>query len=407
LSNGYPEYSKLPYKLFDTTGKEVNIGKPQILPYDNDESYHPEIRNNILCPVGIYVEKALPYGVQLIGSGGILWTQPILTLLNRYPNASVNEWDGTTLTIDDENGAILATAIAAGKKESWEENKQTFSAFTGVMLGDWQQNGDSDASISKNTGIYGFHRGQMAYSFKDDGTAFIGKSGRGRIYFDGNSGSIKSSMWDEKNQGLCLDVDDGKLDMIMLAGYAKVALPEKSKLNTYYEYRDYQKATTWNEKDIYYKQNNSGSYSLIGTLTEEEFNTPNMVYYISIDEYVKTTDIEINESKTYYIKTSQNRYISLTTQDTLYPLSIGAYKTSRDRSFKVEWDGTCHIGNGYFYGSIDASSGSIGGWSIFGDYLMSNDGRTKLDGREGTISTEYFIARHNNNNLGEFGYIQG
>ena len=31
----------------------------------------------------------------------------------------INKWDGKTLEIDEEKGSILATAIAAGKKETW------------------------------------------------------------------------------------------------------------------------------------------------------------------------------------------------------------------------------------------------------------------------------------------------
>jgi hypothetical protein len=32
----------------------------------------------------------------------------------------------------------------------------------------------------------------MSYALKEDGTAFIGKSGSGRILFDGNKGTIAS-----------------------------------------------------------------------------------------------------------------------------------------------------------------------------------------------------------------------
>jgi hypothetical protein len=102
------------------------------------------------------------------------------------------------LTIDDSKGQILATAIAAGKKETWSEKENdseketSYSAFTGVMLGDWQE--DSDKSLTL-TGLYGFHRGQQCFAFKEDGKAFIGKSGKGRILFDGEKGTIESSLW--------------------------------------------------------------------------------------------------------------------------------------------------------------------------------------------------------------------
>jgi hypothetical protein len=54
----------------------------------------------------------------------------------------------------------------------------------------------------------------MSYAFKDDGTVFIGKSGRGRIQFDGNNGIIKSSSYDTAaDSGMKIDIDDGIIDI--------------------------------------------------------------------------------------------------------------------------------------------------------------------------------------------------
>jgi hypothetical protein len=60
------------------------------------------------------------------------------------------------------------------------------------MLGDWHSIGATADDISKQTGVYGFHHGAMSYAFKEDGTAFIGKSGKGRIIFNGNESTITS-----------------------------------------------------------------------------------------------------------------------------------------------------------------------------------------------------------------------
>ena len=81
-----------------------------------------------------------------------------------------------------EDGVILTPAIAAGKKNS-------DNTFSGVMLGDWQQTDTAD-DITQQIGVYGFHHGAMSYAFKEDGTGFIGKSGKGRINFNGDTGSI-------------------------------------------------------------------------------------------------------------------------------------------------------------------------------------------------------------------------
>jgi hypothetical protein len=61
------------------------------------------------------------------------------------------------------------------------------------MIGDWSnQELDTEASISRQTGVYGFHHGEMSYAFKEDGTAFLGKDGKGRINFNGNDATIYS-----------------------------------------------------------------------------------------------------------------------------------------------------------------------------------------------------------------------
>jgi hypothetical protein len=62
------------------------------------------------------------------------------------------------------------------------------------MIGDL-----SKENVATVTGIYGFKKGENTYAFKEDGTAFIGGSGTGRIEFDGESGLIQSGNY--KNTG--------------------------------------------------------------------------------------------------------------------------------------------------------------------------------------------------------------
>ena len=134
-----------------------------------------------------------------------LWTDPYFTWLSfalitednqtvyvsqgiafqRYVYASslVNEWDGTSLTLDEENGAVLATMIAAGTKNAKNQ-------FTGVMLGNWSSKADSSMD---QAGLYGFQNGAMSFGFTEDGTGFIGPSGAGRIQFDGRNAMISNS----------------------------------------------------------------------------------------------------------------------------------------------------------------------------------------------------------------------
>jgi len=139
-------------------------------------------------------------------SGGVLFAQPILIIQNRYASTMLNEWDGE-LTIDKKNGTILASMIGAGRKES-------DNTFSGVLMGTVSDtSGDTAAGGKGTTGMYGYNHSEQAFGFKDDGTAFIGKTGRGRIEFNGNSGVIQSSSYRVDGTGMRIDMDDGEIDM--------------------------------------------------------------------------------------------------------------------------------------------------------------------------------------------------
>ena len=114
---------------------------------------------------------------------GIQVAQAIAFARNLYPSSLVNEWNGQSLSLDEENSAILAKMISAGTKDS--RNR-----FTGVMMGDWHEKGDDSLDVP---GLYGFKSGAQSFGFKTDGTGFIGPSGQGRIEFDGNNALISNA----------------------------------------------------------------------------------------------------------------------------------------------------------------------------------------------------------------------
>lgn len=134
----------------------------------------------------------------------VVWSQPILFERNDYAVSEVNGWDGN-LKIDEENGTILTTKFVAGKKDA--NNK-----FSGVVMGDWSQS-DGESSIITTPGIFGFNGGNQTFGFKNDGTAFLGKSSGGRLTFDGNRATIQSSNYEENTEGMLIDLDDGIIRM--------------------------------------------------------------------------------------------------------------------------------------------------------------------------------------------------
>lgn len=134
--------------------------------------------------------------------------QAIAFSRNLYPSSLVNEWDGQSLSLDEDNSAIMSKMIAAGTKDA--KNR-----FTGVMMGDWHEKGDESLDIP---GLYGFAGGAQSFGFKTDGTGFIGTSGYGRIEFDGRNALISNptkSCYINLNPRMLenlLKVGEGKLD---------------------------------------------------------------------------------------------------------------------------------------------------------------------------------------------------
>ena len=223
-SNGEPTYSREPYSLYTDREGPDEIVKWKIIHHiDNDDKKEQKEKfigqlsdTNKLQPLSIYTKDAPVYGVQAYTIMEVekeqngetiietveypLWTQPILVLQNLWPNGVINAWDGKSLVLDEDNSTIIAASIAAGKKNS-EDN-----TFSGVMIGDWKGK-DAEDSITEQTGIYGFHHGAMSYAFKEDGTAFIGKSSMARINFDGNNATIYSSGYNQENSaGMMIDL---------------------------------------------------------------------------------------------------------------------------------------------------------------------------------------------------------
>ena len=243
LTNGEPYFYNVVYKLFEykiTEGNLSTLGKTaQQVPdvhwaITQGDDFKGAIVNGKdqarLNPFPLYIENAWLYGVNCYqdiskadkpnsttdvydpatGSepanldnttGTILWTQPIPIFINRYPSGTLNKWDGKELIIDNKESTIIARGIAAGKKES-------DNTFTGVIIGDWYNN--SDKPFPDTTGVYGMFHGQTSYALMDDGTAYFGRSGMGRIEIDGNNATLQSAGYEEYS-GMKIDLG-GKTD---------------------------------------------------------------------------------------------------------------------------------------------------------------------------------------------------
>ena len=100
---------------------------------------------------------------------------PIHLLLNKYGNAAINGWDGNSVNIDaNGNGVILAPQIGAGQKEA-------DNSFTGMLMGSVKEAGKN----KKDIGMFGYSFGERTMFLNaEDGSAIFGKKGPGQIILD-------------------------------------------------------------------------------------------------------------------------------------------------------------------------------------------------------------------------------
>ena len=242
---GNPSYYKDPYMLFkqgteennyDTTPPEGSWeGFMHYTPGGADDdsnwlktkAYLPTISKGALKPANMWVDGGdctyddgerishCAYYQYVSNDGNIIWSQPILIMQNRYPSPMLNAWDGE-FKIDEKNGTIMSTMVGAGRKTK-------NNTFEGVLMGDIEAGAGFNPDNKSGLGLYGFNDGAQSFGFNIDGTAFLGKSGRGRILFDGNSGSISSASYQQtrtgnteqpNTAGMMIDLDDGFIDML-------------------------------------------------------------------------------------------------------------------------------------------------------------------------------------------------
>ena len=210
-ADGVVNFYNIPYKLMKSNDEMSDLTW-SIITENSNVSLDglPKLKENLLLPSSIYFANLPICGVQCKNDNGdVLWTQPIYIYRDNYPSTTLNKWGGD-IQLNNNEGTILAKGLAAGKKNS-------NNTFSGVVLGDWSPT-DSDSSMTINTGIYGFHEGSISYAFKDDGEAFIGKDGAGRIEFNGKEGIIKSATFkspDNNNPGtgMKIDLSKGSLEL--------------------------------------------------------------------------------------------------------------------------------------------------------------------------------------------------
>lgn len=307
-STGYADYFKDPYQLKDKNYNTIECNWTIYNPLNNTDEDNDigKVEKGILKPATMYFKGSKPYGVQGLNGDTKLWIQPLVIIQNNYPSGMLNEWDGESIVLNEDEGQFLAPVIAAGRKNS-------DNTFSGVMFGDFAKSKSNNSITQGGTGLYGFDDGQLSFGFMEDGTAFIGKSGKGQILFDGKDSIIQSSNWKINSIGMFMDLDDGILKM---------------------------------------------------------HNT--------------------------------NGWIFIDAIDSTYPLSIGTDgSSSGNRNFRVKWDGSLYATGAEIHGKLYSDEGVIGGWTINSESIYSgstylySDNHTSDDYRLviGSGDNQFFVKK--------------
>ena len=386
-----PQYYKNPYKLFDKTTHEQINAIWEIKHSSNDNKFTPNLNEeNCLVPCAFYVDDSENpvYSVVIAKnqSGNVLWAQPLLILQNRYGSPMLNSWDGS-LQINEENGTILSTMVGAGRKNS---NNQ----FEGVLMGDV---GGTVYDGATGLGLYGYHQGAQSFHFGIDGTAFIGKSGGGRIEFDGNKAVIQSASRRNEGKddgpGMKIDLDDGYIDINGVDNsYPKIRIDQKDPYLTIDSNEDNEIIHIGSNE--YYLQSDgyeTGNFELSdgeknsqepGHGTKFDLKTGLLDSYnlklISKNVYLDSSD---NSSNYFVVKNNDGRNLlylgdnSQYLQSADYNETEGAedgVKLDLKNGSLIGYDFKLHAGNNKTYTEINSNAEKS-------QVIVKNDGKTLFD----------------------------
>lgn len=425
------DYFKNPYILYGNNTNEIAATWTCLNGYiapegvKTDESaYTPKItkdtktQEQYLTPLSFYVSGACEK-VCVIGEvgGNIVWSQPLLIMQNKYPSAMVNEWDGNLNVGGIDKGTIFAPRFVAGKKET--DNK-----FSGVMLGNWSNTVSDNSLTQGDTGLYGYDKGEQSYAFKQDGTAFIGKSGTGRIEFDGTKGVIESGTY-EAGKGMSINLAAGTIDAhqfkltagtltdddsAVAAGKDKTILIDTTantttgfplQIGSDFKVDWYGKLIA--QSGSFTGDITSGSTITGATIKGGEIIVPSSatgktdaVFYVGESGDMKAYNADIEGVITATTLTCGNGTIGGWTIGTTY-LQGGSTILNKDGSIAAGGLSIDKDGNASLTGKITAKSGSIGGWTVVTDQADSDVAGTfnALYSKHGTYYTCFDASRDN------------
>ena len=252
---------------------------------------------------------------------------PIHLLLNKYGNAAINGWDGNSVSIDKNgNGVILAPQIGAGQKEA-------DNSFTGMLMGSVKEAGKN----KKEVGMFGYNFGERTMFLNaEDGSAIFGKKGPGQIILDPAAAQA----------------------MLYSSSYWK-------------NYRD-------DGKPLNYGSGNKANAGMLIDLTTPRIEWGNGNFVVDENGHLTAkgggtlAGFNIDDDSIYTGSKNSSNNVRFSSNDGLFSRTING--TNRD-NLNLAINNRFAVDSN---GSLYSSSGQIGGWTINGTELLSNNGNTHI-----------------------------
>lgn len=191
------DLSELPkYIQYASNGRNPQFRKQvPIIKYNDtiatiasDDTTVIKIANNQFKPIDEF-NPDNPIGLLTVTVSGITIYHPVPTYINTFGNEAINGWDGVSVDVDTAGGKILAPQVGAGTKDS--ANK-----FTGVVMG--------RDSAQQKVGLYGYQAGVNSFGLTEEGKAYFGVAGKGRITIDGTSATISGGGGGTSTSGMTI-----------------------------------------------------------------------------------------------------------------------------------------------------------------------------------------------------------
>ena len=336
---------------------------------------------------------------------------PVPMYINTFGNEAINGWDGVQLDLGDTaNSHVFAPQVGAGAKDS-------SNRFTGVVMG-------KDSSQNK-IGLYGYKDGISTFGLREDGTAYFGASGRGRIDIDGTQAIISGGGGGASANGMTITLakqSDSKNDAIRIGNgnfvvaYDGTLTAKNANIEGVLTAGTGSKIGGWTIQATKLENGSSSSYVALNTdvnineaiwagnatSTKAPFRVTRTGVLTATNATITgtinantgyiggTSGWTIDTNKIYSAKNS--KYVALSNQGN-YAFYAGSSDTNDSGSngnpakapFSVTFDGALKATNAIISGTITAGSGSkIGGWNLTDTRLYSGSGTSQVALDSGT-----------------------